>query len=165
MHETTNENARLSSAPQRPEGIFVLPNLFYLTIFFDLKAICWMANFELANSMLLTFIHSCSTWLLVSHYISAANSTVLPVSLHRSHQRTVIKLRVGREWTALRQTNLSLLSICWPRHPLFFFLLTLYTDSPPPVTNTLVFLTPINDFQFSFISSGGIVRRTALCFF
>lgn len=39
------------------------------------------------------------------------------------------QLRVGWEWTAQRQTNLSLLWICWPQHSLFFFSLTLYTDS------------------------------------
>lgn len=29
------------------------------------------------------------------------------------------QLRVGREWNAQRQTNLSLLSICWPRWSVF----------------------------------------------
>lgn len=55
--------------------------------------------------------------------------TVFSVSLHRNNQKNSNKtLRVGWEWTAQRQTNLSLLCICWPRHLLFFFSLTLYTD-------------------------------------
>ena len=75
---------------------------------------------------------------------------------------------MGWEWTAQRQTNLSLLCICWPWHLLFFFPLTLYTD--PHLSFSLsffflshkhFFLTPLSGFKFSPISLVGIVRRTA----
>lgn len=75
------------------------------------------------------------------------HSTLSPVLFCLSSQRPSEnsnkkpQLRVGREWTAQRQTNLSLLCICWPQRSLFFFSLTLYTDSlplslpPPPLSN------------------------------
>lgn len=102
-------------------------------------------------------------------YFHNTLSTVLSVSLHRSHQKNSNKrpgLRVGWEWTAQRQTNLSLLwYLLASTLTVFLHAHTLHT-LPPSLLSPLskkhsCFLTPLIDFRFSSISPGGIVRRIA----
>lgn len=71
---------------------------------------------------------------------------------------------VGREWTALRQANLSLLRIFWPQHSLLFFSLTLCTNSLFLLLSNKhsCFLTPLCDIKFSSFSLEATVRRTVL---
>lgn len=115
--------------------------------------------------ILLTFIQRCSAWLLASHYISTY-STVLSVSLHRSHQKTVIKdhnwewAESGPLWGKL----IYLYSVYASTLTVFsshsHFTQTLSFSLFSSLTNTLVFLTPLSDFKFTSSSLGEIARRT-----
>lgn len=116
--------------------------------------------------ILLTFIQRRSAWLLASHYISTAYSTVLSVSLHRSHQKTVIKdhnwewAESGPLWGKL----IYLYSVYASTLTVFsshsHFTQTLSFSLFSSLTNTLVFLTPLSDFKFTSSSLGEIARRT-----
>lgn len=112
---------------------------------------------------MLIFIQGCSAQLLASHYISTAYFTVLSVSLHRSHHKTVIKdhnwewAESGLLWGKLiylYSVSAGLNTHCFSSHSHF--------TQTHSLTNTLVFLTPLSGFKFSSISLGRTVSRTAL---